>query len=283
MDFSIWSILLILTKFWLYASGLTAIGGAMFWLIFGHKAELKTESLIKIAGSLTIMSSIGFLLVQTGYIMEDGIAGMFDVEMLQIFLDEKIGTSLYMRLTGSVLLLLIVALSERFRWLMILPIVMLAGSFSLVGHASGDDFIYTAILLTLHLLAVSFWVGALLPLYWAAERDFGVEMLEKFGQIAAFIVPTLIVVGILFAVKIVGSFAVLFNSAYGMTLLAKVAIVGLLLGLATLNKVLFVPQIAADKPLAVVKFKRVVIIEALAFGVIFMATAIFTTNMALPE
>lgn len=282
IDIGTWSILLILVKFCLYMSGFLAIGSAIFLLLF-KTAPAQVKHIISISSVVAIVISVAFLLVQVGYIMDDGLTGMFDAEMLQIFLDEKMGTSLYIRVIGLILLLLAVHMKRSFKWVMILPIIMVAGSFAGVGHATGDDIIYTGTLLTLHLVAVSFWFGALYPLYIMAEKPDGAEMLERFGKIASFIVPILLVVGLLFAVNLLGSFAVLFGSSYGVILLIKVAIVGVLLGLATLNKLIFVPQIAATQRQAIVKFKLIVKLEACAFASIFMATALLTTSVAIPE
>lgn len=282
MELSFWLAILILTKFCLYTCSFMTIGTAIFSLIFKN-FETDIKSIINISAVGAIISSIGFLLVQTGYIMEDGLAGMFDTEMLQIFLEEKIGTSLYMRVAGIILLSLGINMQRQPKWLLAIPIVMIAASFAMVGHASGDDFIYTAILLTIHLLAVSFWLGALMPLYLATNTDYAAEILERFGRMAAFIVPVLLVVGVLFAVNIVGSVSALFGSSYGITLLSKVVFVAILLGLATLNKMIFTPQIAAKKPSATLQLKRVIKLEALAFATIFMATAILTTSVTLPE
>ncbi|MBL1421752.1 MAG: CopD family protein [Alphaproteobacteria bacterium] len=286
MDFSIWLFLLIITKLVVYTTSFLAIGGAGFLALF-HDVENGISAVIRrliyICAALAILSSIGFLLVQSGYIVEDGLAGMFDVEMLQIFLEENMGSSLYMRIFAMILLILLVMFLPYQKLFIAVPIVLTSTSFALVGHATGDYQIYTSILLTVHLLAVGFWVGALWPLYLSANQPSGAAMLAQFGKIASFVVPLLIVVGLLFGIYIVGSFAALFNSSYGISLLIKVAIVGVLLGLATLNKILFVPYIAAQRPKAVQWLRLTIAVEAVAFLAIFTVTAALTTIMTLPE
>ncbi|MBL1241814.1 MAG: CopD family protein [OCS116 cluster bacterium] len=286
MDFSIWSVLLIVTKMTLYISSFLAVGSVVFLASFRtvqNDIFAATKRLIYISVPLAIISSIGFLLVQTGYIMEDGVAGMFDIEMLEMFLQENIGSSLYMRVVGVALLLLAVVFMPQQYWLHGIFAILVAASFAMIGHATGDNQIYTTILLVIHLLAVSFWLGALWPLYLSANQPEGADMLERFGKIASIVVPLLIVVGVLFAIYIVGSVSALFDSSYGISLLVKVGIVGLLLGLASLNKIYFVPQIAAQNRQAVKWLRLTIMVEAAAFLAIFALTAALTTVMTLPE
>lgn len=289
MDFGIWSILLIICKTCLYASGLVAMGSGLYVLVFGNlptfdiRLVKTTRNMIFGASLLGIITSVLFLLLQTGFIVEEGIGGMFDVEMLEIFLDENIGTSLYLRVAGLILLMFISLFVPKLKILMVLPLILIAASFSIIGHATGEYQVFTSVLLIIHLLAVSFWLGALLPLYVAADQPHAEQLLEKFGKIASYIVPLLIVVGLIFAALILGSFSALFGSSYGITLIIKIAIVGLLLGLATLNKYLLVPQIAAQAQGSIWRLRAVIAIEALAFMGIFLMTAILTTAVTLPE
>lgn len=284
MDFSFWSALLILVKTCVYTSAFWAMGGVIFWLLFAKQAEKLHKQFftnLYLAAFISIISSIWFLMAQVGYIIDDGFAGMFDSEMLQIFLNENIGTSLYMRVAGAVLLIGYLVL--RLKILALLAVILMAASFAITGHATSGDVLYTSLLLAVHLLAVSFWFGALWPLYMSARHDNAAEMLEKFGKIAAYIVPILIVVGVLFALTIVPSFAALFTSSYGISLLIKIGIVAVLLALAALNKLKLVPAIRAQKINAVAKLRLVIKIEAVAFLLIFIVTAALTIIMTLPE
>ena len=286
MVLEFWSILLISIKTIIYASSFTAMGGAVFLLIFDTKRNstaTHSKRMITVAGYVAIFSSILFLPIQTGFIMDDGISGMLDFELMQIFLDGNIGYSLYLRVFGLIALLIGTNYLATSKLLILMPIVAIAASFSLVGHATGEYQIITSILIIVHLIAVSFWVGALLPLYLSAEQPHAGQMLEKFGKVASLIVPLLIAVGAVFAIIIIGSFSALFNSTYGYTFIFKILIVGFLLGLATLNKILFVPQISLGNPKAVLALKRTIIIESIAFIVIFIATATLTTSVNLPE
>lgn len=286
MVLEFWSILLISIKTIIYASSFTAMGGAVFLLIFDAKKNntaTYSKKMINVAGFVAIFSSLLFLPIQIGFIMDDGISGMMDFELMQIFLDGNIGYSLYLRVFGLIALLLGTNFFANSKLLLLIPIVAIATSFSLVGHATGEYQIITSGLIIVHLIAVSFWVGALLPLYLSAERPYAGEVLERFGKIASLIVPLLIAAGVVFAIVIIGSFSALFNSTYGYTFIFKIVIVGFLLGLATLNKILFVPQIILGNPKAVIGLKRTIIIESIAFVVIFIATATLTTSVNLPE
>jgi putative copper resistance protein D len=151
-----------------------------------------------------------------------------------------------------------------------------------VGHSLGDPRWLLASLLTLHLLAAAFWIGALLPLRHAVGQPEGARLLHRFGNVASLTVALLVVVGLIFAWLMTGSFSNLLLTAYGWTLLAKLGVVSGLMALAALNKWRFVPALASGTPVAVCHLRRSIQIEAIAVLLILMATATLTSITTPP-
>jgi putative copper resistance protein D len=134
----------------------------------------------------------------------------------------------------------------------------------------------------LHLLAAAFWVGALIPLRQAALAPAGADLLHYFGNLAAGGVAALILAGTSLAWLLSGSATALFGTAYGLALLVKVAIVAVLLGFATWNKVRLVPALRAEKPGAAHALRRSIAMEMLAVVLILLATATITSVTTPP-
>ena len=138
----------------------------------------------------------------------------------------------------------------------------------------------------MHLIAVSFWFGALLPLYQLSKPGLKISeaahLSHRFGQQASIFVPTLIAVGGSFAYLLLGSLEAIFTSAYGQMLLAKMVFVALVLGIAALNKLRLVPALRAQVPGAAERFRASLRWEALVFLMIFGATALLTPSFTVP-
>ena len=163
--------------------------------------------------------------------------------------------------------------------------VLVVASYTRVGHATTSPRWLLASVLVVHLTAVAFWFGALLPLRRATagaiETRDAADLLHRFGQVAAFTVGLLGIAGLVFAYVMVGSVSGLLSTAYGLLLLLKIGIVTGLLALAALNKLRLVPRLAAGRDGAARQLDRSIRVETLAFLAIFAVTAIFTT-VAVP-
>ena len=143
-----------------------------------------------------------------------------------------------------------------------------------------------AILLALHLLGLSFWMGALLPLR-TMSRDpaaYGglpalAGLAGAFGRIAGWLVPMLVVAGLAYAAILLGSASAVLTTSYGNLLLVKVGIVGVLLALAARNRWRLVPAIGDGKPAAADRLARSIAWEILAVFGILAATSLMTTSV----
>mgnify|MGYP001825189305 CR=1 FL=1 len=159
-------------------------------------------------------------------------------------------------------------------------------SFDHVGHVSNRDTRLLDIALTLHLLAVAFWIGILTPLKrmvsTVATYPSAVQVGHRFGQFASVAVPVLILAGAYMGYALAGSIAALWGTGYGQTLIVKVAFVAVLLGLAAANKLRFMPDLQAGDTTAASHLSKSITIEWAVVLVILGTTAVLTTNATLP-
>ncbi len=98
----------------------------------------------------------------------------------------------------------------------------------------------------LHGVSLAFWIGALLPLAVVLARgEDGRQSLFAFSRAVPFAVAALLASGLLLAVLQLQHIAALWSTDYGRVLMAKLALVALLLALALWNRLSLTPAVAA--------------------------------------
>jgi copper transport protein len=97
-----------------------------------------------------------------------------------------------------------------------------------------------------HMTAVGVWVGGLFWLllgFRGRDHDERAAAVGVFTRIATWTLVVVLATGLLRAVSEVGSVGALFDTSYGVTLIAKVALVAFLVGLGALNHFFWVPAL----------------------------------------
>ena len=279
------AILAILAKATAYGAALLAMGGALFSVIFAERAE---ASVLRLARRLAVAAALVGLAVlairfgiRAARISGMGFEGATDPIMLGFVWESPLGTAATSRGLGE-LAILAILVPRIGQWIALAGSLAVAISFAQVGHALGEPRVALAVLLVLHLLAAAFWVGALIPLRQAALAPAGADLLHYFGNLAAGGVAALILAGTSLAWLLSGSTTALFGTAYGLALLAKVAIVAVLLSFAAWNKVRLVPALRSEKPGAAHALRRSISMEMLAVVLILLATATITSVTTPP-
>ena len=154
--------------------------------------------------------------------------------------------------------------------LVILGGVSLA-SFAWSGHGAADDGLAGVIHLTadvIHLLAAGVWLGALailaLHLIVGTSRAEALHAgLAGFSGVGTAVVAALVVTGLANSWFLIAPqhLPALIGSAYGLLLLAKLAVFAAMLGLAALNRYVLTPRLAASPDGALPALRRSVLIE----------------------
>ncbi|MDE2598430.1 MAG: copper homeostasis membrane protein CopD [Rhodocyclaceae bacterium] len=131
-----------------------------------------------------------------------------------------------------------------------------------------------------HLLAAATWAGALTAFLMLSRNVSSAALFSRttngFAQIGSILVGVLVVTGAINYWLIVGP--KLADSLYGLLLLVKLALFGLMLGLAAINRFRLAPKLEAavsrgDREEAMLALRRSIVIEASAATLIFAFVA----------
>ncbi len=184
---------------------------------------------------------------------------------------------------GLALVALFILLTARWRVPFALASVGLLTSFSALSHGAA---MYgpPALLADLgHTVAATLWGGAILytALGW---RGLGAHREGALGRVSSLGLGS---VGLLFATGIYASLLhierpeVLTTTLYGRTLLVKLALVGVILGIAALNRWHFLPKLRAHgygSGTLPHRFGQVLLLEAALLLTVFAVTGVLTTS-----
>jgi hypothetical protein len=161
-----------------------------------------------------------------------------------------------------------------------LGVALIAGSFAATGHTAAAEAHrwLLAGLLTLHLLVIEFWFGALLPLVFIARAGSldAAHTVRRFSRIATALVPLILVAGVGSAWLLVPGWQVL-REPYGQLLLLKVVGFAALLAIAALNKWRLGPELETAHFDAARRFRRSVLSEYVLIGAVLTITAVMTS------
>lgn len=278
-----WKLVTLGLRIAIYAAALMGAGSAAFALLF---RPLDPQVVRATAGFTTTFALLGLLAsllavpIQTGYLAGGDWRGMLDVELLTMVARSPVGWASVMAAVGSSLLLLIRAARPATTALAVLGGVIVLASVTVAGHGAARDPVLGRFLVSVHLAAAAFWIGALWPLLHIARMRPGPEaavVLERFGQVATVVVGALLVAGTGLAVILLENVAALWQTRYGVILIAKLAAVSALLALAALNRQRLVPDLARGTAGGQVRLVRSIRTEIVLGALILGLTATLTT------
>ena len=286
MSLSLWALFALLSRITLYASVASAVGGLFTsMLLVRHRQSLTPIRRYTFWGCVAeIIATLISLGIQVGTLAEQGIKGMLDADMMAILWESSVGTAVALQLSGFLLvgaatgwlLKTQKTYSSLINALMLLGGLSLLASFSQVGHFAEQPLL-GKIAISLHVLAMSLWMGSLYSL-WLVSRTADLpeiqRSMERFGQLATVIVGVLVACGILMATMLLKDFHTLFFTPYGRGLLLKLVLVGSLLLLAASNKWLTVPRLM--QPGISTRLSRAIVIEMCVGAVILLITGVIT-------
>lgn len=250
--------------------------------------RLWLERLVLGWSAVGMLLALLYLPLQAGALAEAGIAGMADSLMLQMVWQSAMRTQLLLLLCGFATLSL---WAWRFSHsgkagsiaLVSIAALLLAASFSQTGHVASLTWTWQ-LLLTLHVLAISAWVGSLLPLWQSCYRlapDRLLALMQQFGRVAVIVVLVLISCGVLILLQLLDSPAALFVTDYGRLMLLKLMLVSAMLLLAAWHKFNLVKALAQQQNSRLLA--RSIFIEMLLALLVLATSSSFTTVVGLAE
>ncbi len=158
--------------------------------------------------------------------------------------------------------------------------IAISFGFGLTGHAQGliDPGLVPTIV-AVHVLIAGFWVAAPISLYPAATLEDArlLARLRLFSSIAVAAIPILTVLGLWLVWTLAGGPEKLYDTTYGLLLLAKLAVGVIGLGLGALNKQIVTARLAADPTTGRKCLRLTLLCEATLFTVAIIAVSAATT------
>ena len=259
-----------------YAGSIAVAGGIMFTLSFPDAARA-VEPVLK----RQIVAGFCLLLVVEPLrygVFQLAIAGgdwslAFGPDMRWMGFETPIGRTAALRLVAAAVA---VGLRSRAPALALVAAIAMLGTFLLEGHtASTAARIALAPLLLIHLAAVHWWLGALLPLRALTRRGDPatvVTAVEAFGARALWVVVALLAAGVTLALVLTGGVLDL-AVPYQQRLLVKVVVVAALLAIAAWNKLRLTPLLRADYGRGAARLRASISVEIVVALTVLMATA----------
>lgn len=263
-----------LAKVMLYLATAISIGGAFSYFLLSKYYLNKPIIRYMIIGAFVgALSSVAGFLIQVGSFSNAGLLGMFDPTFFNILLGTPVGTAQILRTLsfGMIAILLMIKyarlqhsrpeqhqfknesqankLSYLLRAIIGVALLLIVYSFSQMGHVTNQSFI-AQLLLSLHVTAMSLWMGSLFPLWRLSRTVEGLPLknsMHRFGQLAAVIVGVLVVCGLTVAYLLIKDFDTLISTPYGQGFMLKLGLVAAILLLAAFNKWYFTPRLNQAK------------------------------------
>ena len=283
-----WQICSILIKTMTYGASLTASGAVFFLLIFlAHLNASEVRVMRRFIGFMALIAaalSISRIFVMSAMLSDD-LKGMWDVQFLHMAIASKEGLALAWRLP-CLLLVAGWANSGLRRIHIALPLLsalLIPISFAMVGHVNeleSTTRLVAQLLIMLHLLAVSFWLGALWPLFHIAHEGHAAKsamIVHQFGRYAMLVVDILLFAGISVLWILQGFSAKAWQTEYGQLMLLKLVSVSLLSGLAAYNKFRLTPRLRRGEQGVFAQLRLSIVMEMIIAAIILLLTASFTT------
>lgn len=298
---SSWELASLVCKLFLYLGAASIAGGSLCAWQF---SEGRRHTLSSNLAYIIFGASLGFhgvvlnFLIQLGLINNSGIVGMFDWDMASLLLGTPLGDVTVFRVAGFALALVTNSLLLRninqlsrppglgfFRILTslnLLALLLLANSFKVAGHVSVLN-LTAQVAIVAHILAFAIWIGCLYPLLQLTRNSELPHLqytMKRFGDIAVVILAMLVIAGVLMLLQFISSLGEMISTAYGLSLLFKLLLVGGLLCVAAINKLVLVPRIIEKNGVA--KLRASIRLEMLFASLILMLTAYLSTLIGPP-
>jgi putative copper resistance protein D len=244
----------------------------------GQAITASSNFLTVAASSLAVFSTLAWLPIEAAVIGESWQSALDRSTLSVLLCDTAMGKAWLVRLALS--LLLAAALLWRSTPIARLALSgLLLASLALTGHANMDEGTRGVLHIlndAAHLLAGGAWLGSLLALpgCLARLRDpaFCTEAktaLRRFSSAGHLAVALAIATGIVNTVLVLGRWPTDFTSTYQMLLVAKMALVAGMTGLALVNRYIFVPHMVAEPDRAIIQIRHGTYAElALGAGVL---------------
>lgn len=260
-----------------YLGTVLLLGAGLYRFVLAPKAGGRWVLPLALAGTLLLaLGSVGdpiWTLLQ--------LTGRFDPALtLEYTLTTLHGRWTLVRL-GLALLALLFLWQGRWRVLFAVSGILVLTSFSALSHGAVMHGLPALLADLGHAAAATLWGGAVLyaALGWRGLGAHRPAVLERVSRVGLWSVLLLLVTGIYASFLHIDRPDVLTTTLYGRALLTKVALVGIILGIAAVNRWHFLPKLRAGGAQALAhRFGGVLLVEAALLLAVFAVTGLLTTS-----
>jgi len=283
-------ITVLISKWVIYLSVAAIIGGTLMQHLIKDQQQLGSV----VAKYIGYGAIVGLFAVwinyfaQVGSFAETGLMGMFDAQMHAFLWPTQVGETVFWRLIGFGLMLLVSRMmlhknSYIRQFSVVLAIsssLLIAVTFTFIGHSTELGLIAQGLIL-IHVLVVASWIGAFYPLWKICNIDDNrviKDVMDKFGRLGSVIVILVLFTGIGMIWMLFNNPNELLTSDYGIAVTIKLSLVGIILLIAACHKFILVPQLANTTKLNPKRtLQKSIGLEALVAVLILVTTTIFSS------
>jgi putative copper resistance protein D len=280
--------LTVIAKAVTYAATFGAAGG-IFFLAYCRSAvaegdRLPIQRLVRHLAAIAVFAGVARIML-TAAAMSGAASGLVDIALMRMIWQAGEGRAIIVRTAGLLLMLpAAYSLSPPTVWSLVCA-AGAAASFAWVGHVRALGSGWMTLLLSIHLLGAAFWLGALAPLLLITrqgEARRSAAAATRFGALAPTVVVALALAGLGMLCVLLGGASQLWTESYGRYLIAKLAVVASLLGLAAFNKLRLTPRLAVGDLAALHSLRRSIRAELVLGLFVLIITAALTTLTGPP-
>lgn len=265
------------------ARGLAMVGamvvvGGVAFVAYGHVAlDRRMRRLFLVGACGAVLGMLAAVPVQAALATGRGAGALSEDGVLSSVLADGFGLSVALGVVGS---LVAAAAIGRRTVAAVAGSLAVVASFPLVGHTRFDDVLVGVVADVVHVGAAAVWTGGLafLLLARSASDDAGqqVRLVGRFSSLATVSIVLVGLAGLALSWTEVRSLSALTSTTYGWTLLAKVALVGLVAAAGAFNHFRLLPTLEAnpDDRSAHSRLTRSLRLEVVGIAIVLAATAV---------
>ncbi|WP_287817734.1 CopD family protein [Idiomarina sp.] len=243
---TLWSVASVLTLAFIF--WLNAVMTASPYIVYLSGLKKQSERKNRLVALLLLLASLLYFFLKVGSFAAEGFAGMIDTTYMQFIWTGPVGLFIQLQIAVAIAWIVYsVVKLKRIKWVLYVVAIGLMGwSFLSIGHGS-DAVWWGKLALLTHLLVAWVWFGSLNSLRKLATSvplAKAKAIMERFGVHMSAAVPILLIAGLVMYRSATGRWMPeLPLTSYDTVLLAKLVFVALILLVAALHKLKFVPQL----------------------------------------
>lgn len=219
-----------------------------------------------------LVTTVGFILIQIAYLLQQPISASFNVTVIRSYLTQtSVGKSYLLQILGIILLLIIPLrrLINAYLCTVLALLSITAVVFQSHGSSSGNHSLAIGALV-IHVIAISFWVGGLFGLTQLSKAQ-KLIALPRFSEIALWSAITVVASGAATAWTRLDSISA-WQSQYGAVTLLKIFLASILIAFGALHRKLI---IKSDYPSI---FRLITVELGIMFSTVFIGSWLTTIN-----